>query len=289
MDGRTILGEQRMVGTRVLIVEDDASWQENFKDALEGLDYAIQIAESYEAADLKLDERHFHLVLVDLRLGEGTKELRGMTLVQKVAELDEGTSTIIVSGFADATIATEALKRYNAFYVIEKDKIDPRQFVDLVQAAVSRAEEEYMDRFASAMDFLSGGQDVHAWAAEILPVLLGSDRTLGLKDLNQLRDLLNVLLDGLYPLLHHRLENGVLIDRDAGIVRGRFWSKALGEAIVLELGGRQLIEGKVADAGAGHELAANGISARNQRVEVLGALGGTVYGHADVPFEEFAS
>lgn len=277
-----------MSAHRVLIVEDDPSWQENFKETVESLDYVAQLAGSFRVADSRLNRQHFHLVLVDLRLQEGAEELQGMKLVQKVAELDEGTSTIIVSGYADATIATEALKRFDAFYVIEKDRVDPRQFVELVQAAVSQADEKYRARFASAMDFLSAGQDVHSWAAEVLSALIGENRTLGLNDLNQLRDLLNVLLDGLFPLLHHRLEKRVLIDRDAGVVRGHYWSKALGDAIALELGSRELVEREIADAGELTELAVRGGIARREREHAVGDLGGIVYRLGDARFEDFA-
>lgn len=128
---------------RVLIVDDDSSWQENFKETVESIGFVARISGSYEDANAVLDRQHFHLVLVDLRLSEELQELAGMRLVEKVAELDEGTSTIIVSGYADATLATAALKQYGAFFVIEKEKIDVDQFIRLVQDAVSQAAEQY--------------------------------------------------------------------------------------------------------------------------------------------------
>jgi ActR/RegA family two-component response regulator len=277
-----------MLAHRVLIVDDDPSWQENFKETVEQLGCVAQLAGNFRGADSRLNRQHFHLVLVDLRLQEGAEDLQGMRLVEKVARLDEGTSTIIISGYADATIATEALKRFDAFYVIEKDRVDPRQFVELVHAAVSQADERYQARFASAMDFLSAGQDVHSWAAEVLSALVGENRTLGLNDLNQLRDLLNVLLDGLFPLLHHRLDLRVLVDRASGVVRGRYWSKALGEAIELKLGSRELVERGIVDAEELAELAAEGGTPRREREHTVGDLGGIVYRLGDASFYDFA-
>jgi ActR/RegA family two-component response regulator len=277
-----------MLAHRVLVVDDDTSWQENFKETVEHLGYDAQLAGDLRVADSSLNRRHFHLVLVDLRLQEGTEELQGMKLVEKVAQLDEGTSTIIISGYADATIATEALKRFDAFYVVEKDRIDPRQFVELVQAAISQADERYRARFASAMDFLSAGRDVHSWAAEVLSALIGENRTLGLIDLNRLRELLNALLDGLFPLLHHRLEPGVLVDRTSGVVRGRYWSKALGQAIAVKLGSRELIEREIVDVEESAGLDAEGGARQSERVSKAGDLGGIVYRLGEASFNDYA-
>ena len=166
---------------RVLIVDDDVSWQENLKETVESIDFVARVAGDFEEANAELDRRHFHLALVDLRLNEGSPEPVGMKLVQKVSQLDEGTSVIIISGYADATIATEALKRYDAFYVLEKEKTDVDQFVAVAKDAVSVASERYRDKFSSAIDFLRGDQDTHSWAALVC-------RCRGLKPLRHLPD-----------------------------------------------------------------------------------------------------
>jgi ActR/RegA family two-component response regulator len=272
---------------RVLIVEDDPSWQENFVEALAELNYALQVSATYEDADATLDRQHFHLVLIDLRLTEGTQEPEGMRLLQKVADQAAGTRTIIISGFADATIATQALKKYDAFYVIEKGKIDPHEFVELAKSAVAEADEQYRRTFSSAMEFLSGDQDVHTWAAEILQVILGTERTLSLRDLNQLRDLLNELLGDLHPLLHHRSDKQVQIDRAAGVVRARFWSKALGAPIVLKFGHRRQIDPTGEKAQRATDLQVEHGAVYGERTCAVGDLVGMISIPSEMPFEEF--
>jgi len=272
---------------RVLIVEDDASWQENFKETVESIGFASRISGSFEDANAVLDRQHFHLVLVDLRLNEELQELAGMKLVEKVAELDEGTSTIIVSGYADATLATAALKQYGAFYVVEKEKIDVDQFIRLVQDAVSQAAEQYRSKFSSAIDFLRGSQDTHSWAARVLQAIWGEDRTLGLRDLDEMRDLLNELLEGLFPLLRHKAEKSGVTDDIAGMVSARCWSKALGEPILIRCGRRELVNQGVGDVASAAGLRAQSGLARRVKAQFAGDLGGVVDVLAHTSFHDF--
>jgi ActR/RegA family two-component response regulator len=267
---------------RVLIVEDERSWQENFQEAIQGLGYAVQIASTFVEADSVLGRRHFHLVLIDLRLGERTQELEGMKLLEKIAGMSEGSSTIIISGYADATIATEALKRYDAFYVLEKDRIDSTRFIELVKEGVSQAEERYRRLFSSALDFLSGEQDVHTWASEILRAILGTERRLELRDLDRLRGLLNQLLVGLYPLLPSRLGETVRTQAEAGTVQARYWSKGLGEPILIAFGSNSGIARQVEDVDRLDALALQ------RQVIEDGELAGAVFVLNDAAFEEFS-
>jgi ActR/RegA family two-component response regulator len=292
-----------MLEHRVFVVDDDPSWQDVFREGIEDLNYTeikgkrkgrerytAQVASSYEEADAKLDRQHFHLALVDLRLQGGAEELKGMKLVRKIAELDEGTSTIIVSGYADATIATEALKKWKAFYLIEKEKLDAKHLTELVQGAVSLAEERYRTRFASAIDFLRRNQDINSWVAEILRAILqavSKKRTSELRDFFHLRDLLNELLADLYPLLYHRLDEGVIIDSDVGVVSCRCWSKALGKPILVKFGMWELANREVKDVDKAAEMLVQGGFVSRERVHRVADLGGIVYVLADIPFEDF--
>jgi ActR/RegA family two-component response regulator len=266
---------------RVLIVDDDVSWQENFKETVESIGFFARICGSYEDANAILDRQHFHLLLVDLRLDAELRDLVGMRLVEKVAESDEGTRTIIVSGYADATLATAALKQYGAYYLIEKEKIDIDQFTRLVQAAVLEADEAYRTKYSSAIDFLRGDQDTHAWAAGVLQAIWGEERILGLRDLDEMRDLLNGLLEGLFPLLRHKAGKSGIVDDQNGLVYARCWSKGLGEPILVRFGRRELVE---RDGGDGESRF--GV-ARRIRTHIVGDLGGVVDTLTEPVFQDF--
>lgn len=288
-----------MLQHRVFIVEDDPSWQDIFRESIEDLNYAevegerkkgeryiVQVASSYEEADAKLDRQHFHLALIDLRLQEDAEELEGIKLVQKIAELDEGTSTIIVSGYADATIATELLKRWNAFYVIEKEKLDAKQFAKLAKGAVSQAKNQYRTKFESAIDFLRGNQDIFPWVAKVLQAVLPTDR-ISDDDHRQLRNLLNELLADLYPLLHHRMDKGAIIDSEAGVVSARCWSKALGVPILVRFGRRELIDREVEDIDTRPEALVQRVFTQIKRDQIVADFRGIVYVPAYPPFDDF--
>jgi ActR/RegA family two-component response regulator len=266
---------------RVLIVDDDISWQENFKETVESIGFLARICGSYKDANAILDRQFFHLLLVDLRLDAELRDLAGMKLVEKVTGLDEGTRTIIVSGYADATLATAALKQYGAYYLIEKAKIDIDQFTRLVQEAVLEADEAYRSKYSSAIDFLRGDQDTHAWAAGVLQAIWGEDRILGLRDLDEMRDLLNGLLEGLFPLLRHKAEKSGIVDEEKRLVSTRCWSKGLGEPILIRFGRRQLAERDREDGESRSGVA------RRIRTHITGDLGGIVDTLTEAEFEDF--
>lgn len=274
---------------RVLIVEDDSSWQGIFRDTIMELnDVEIEVASSYEEADERLVKMHFHLALIDLRLSKDTEELKGTKLAQKIAELNEGTNTIIVSGYADPTITVKALKRWKASFLIEKgEKFDPGLLRKEVQGALSEASKQYRLRYSSAMDFLRGDQDLHSWASRVLRAILGSDKASTAEDLAHLRDLLNQLLKDLHPLLYHRADKGSIIDNEKGVASARCWSKARGEAVLVRFGKQGVIDRELEEARTRSESLAQRAFTQIERTPTVADLGGIVYVPAYPQFEDF--
>lgn len=230
-----------MLEDRILIVDDDPSWQELLRETIEELGaYDLRVATSYAEADALLDRQHFHLAFVDLRLRETERELEGKQIARKIFEQDEGTSIVIATGHADVGTAITALREWHVLDFVLKDAWDPGKVAGLVQAGIPAARAAYRARYESAIDFLRGEQALLPWVAQALevvapdPAVVRPDRRLG--------DFLNALLDGLSPLLPAHAAPGVAFDPLAGAASLRCWSKALGSPVTIQFGRQANIE-----------------------------------------------
>lgn len=272
-----------MLQDRILVVDDDPSWQELLRETIEGLGaYDLRVAGSFDEAVALLDRQHFHLAFVDLRLREAERELEGKAIARKIFEQDEGTSIVIATGHADVSTAITALKEWRVLDFVLKDDWDPGKVAELVRIGVPAARAAYRVRYESAVEFLRGDQAVLLWLAQALAVavpqsdVVRPDRRLG--------DLLNSLLDELYPLLPARATPEVMLDPHIGLAGLRCWSKALGSPVMIKFGRRDAVEA-VAAALTQHCPFARII--RTERDTGLGAVG-LVAVPAQPPFTDFA-
>lgn len=278
-----------MLEDRILVVDDDPSWQELLRECIETVvapaaklqpPFSLTVASSYAEADALLDRRHFHLAFVDLRLREDARELEGKKLARKLYELDEGTAVVIATGHADVSTAITALKEWKVLDFVLKDEWDPGKVSQLVQTGIPLARARYRANYESAVEFLRGEQAAFPWIARALQGV-APDVTLPRAD-HRLADFLNELLDGLYPLLHDRAAPDVVFDPATGTARDRLWSKALGLPVSLRFGRRAAIE---ADAGA----LAYGFCRAERVVDDEGlGIRGVVYVPDAPPVEAFA-
>jgi ActR/RegA family two-component response regulator len=266
-----------MLEDRILIVDDDPSWQELLRESVEavvgpgGNARSVTVAGSYAEAEALLARRHFHLAFVDLRLREEARELEGKQLARKITELDEGTGVVIATGHADVSTAITALKDWKVLDFILKDDWDPGKVAHLMQTGLPLARARYRARYESAVEFMRGERETYAWLAELLAALAsGCDLP---RPERRLGDFLNDLLAGLYPLLRLREAPAVALDAADGSAQACYWSKALGLPVIVRFG---------KPPAADHAPAACPAFARAERVIVDEQLGleGVVYAPA---------
>ena len=224
---------------RILVVDDDPSWQELLRESIAASagrgqrPRVVRVASALAEAEALLDRQHFHLAFVDLRLREDARDLEGRKLVQKLVALDEGVSIVIVTGHADVNTAITALKEWRVLDFVLKDAWEPDKVARLTLEGLAAARERYRQRYESAIDFLRGDQEIYPWVATALDVLAPDARTPRPERL--LGDFLNALLADLYPLLPQR-ERLPLFDRPAAAINLCCWSKALGSPVAIRLG-----------------------------------------------------
>ncbi len=100
---------------QIMLVDDEEIVGKRLKSSLEKEGYAIEFFLTGSEALKRLDEKHFDIVVTDIRIDE----IDGLEILDAVMENSPETKTIMITGYATAEIAREALAK-GAFDFIAK-------------------------------------------------------------------------------------------------------------------------------------------------------------------------
>ncbi|HKG60559.1 MAG TPA: sigma-54 dependent transcriptional regulator [Pyrinomonadaceae bacterium] len=114
----------------ILIVDDDRSVTGALATILNAAGYETLTTNSLVQAKSILSSRSFDLVLVDLRLADGT----GIELITHIKELTPDTEVILMTAFGSIEVTIEAIK-CGAYYYLEKP-FPPDRLLALVERAL---------------------------------------------------------------------------------------------------------------------------------------------------------
>jgi response regulator RpfG family c-di-GMP phosphodiesterase len=115
---------------RILIVDDEADFRNLLVEAVYGMGYPVEGAESAEAAVELVKDRHYAIMFTDLNMPGG---LSGLELLKEIQTIDPKTFCILMTGYATTEAAIQALKR-GAYDFIQK----PFKLAEL-EASLTRA------------------------------------------------------------------------------------------------------------------------------------------------------
>jgi len=105
-----------MIPETVLLVDDEAELRCSLREALEGDGYSVDDAEGTQSALIKLDSKHYPVIITDLNMPGGPS---GLELIQAVKAKAPKTLCIIITGYATLGVSIEAIKR-GAYDFIQK-------------------------------------------------------------------------------------------------------------------------------------------------------------------------
>ena len=91
---------------QILLVDDDKTFQTVTRSFLVDADYDVDIAESAEVAEERIQEKQYDLVLTDLRMGGRD----GIAFLHFISTWSPQTPVVMVTGFASVDSAVEAMK-----------------------------------------------------------------------------------------------------------------------------------------------------------------------------------
>ncbi len=99
----------------ILVVDDEPSIGELFKESLNEPGYQVTTTLSSLEALKLLNNRHFDLIFLDLLI----PELDGAELFRQIRQIDKKTPVAIITGFPDSDLMNRAMQ-YGPFTVIKK-------------------------------------------------------------------------------------------------------------------------------------------------------------------------
>jgi len=115
---------------RILVVDDEKSMREFLEIMLSQEGYDVTLAESGSKACQILDKHGFDLVITDIRM----KDVDGIDVLKKSRAVQPGTRVVLISAFATAETAVEAMKEGAYDYIPKPFKVN--EFKAIVEEAL---------------------------------------------------------------------------------------------------------------------------------------------------------
>jgi two-component system response regulator PilR (NtrC family) len=114
-----------MKSARILVVDDERSLREFLEIFFERDGYSVTTAASVAEALVALDADDFDVVISDVQMGEAS----GLELLRTVKETAPGCVVIMITAFATAETAIEAMKQGAYDYITKPFKVDELRLV----------------------------------------------------------------------------------------------------------------------------------------------------------------
>src|SRR5471032_2027453 len=114
----------------LLVVDDDPAFCRITKRAIEARGFAVRVAHDVEHAIRMAEDDPPEYALVDLKIPSAS----GLTLVQRLKQLDGGTCVVVLTGYASIATAIEAIKLGATHYLSKPARTEE------ILAAFKRAE-----------------------------------------------------------------------------------------------------------------------------------------------------
>jgi len=111
----------------ILVVDDDRSMREFLEILLTGEGYNVSLADSGESGCYALTSNSFDLVVTDIRM----KGVNGLDVLRKAKEVNSDTMVVMISAFATADTAVEAMREGAYDYIPKPFKV--REFKKIIK------------------------------------------------------------------------------------------------------------------------------------------------------------
>jgi len=126
---------------RVLIVDDDRAMCQLLIDLLREEGYETDVAYEGETALQKSRQSYFDLTITDLMM----PKMRGVELVQRLREIDNGALVLLITGFGTIESAVEAM-RAGAFHYVTKPFRNEEILIQIKRALEQKRLEQEVQR-----------------------------------------------------------------------------------------------------------------------------------------------
>ena len=121
---------------KILVVDDDDSLLESMVHILESEGYLVDVARSGFEAEMKLKNRAYNLVLLDIKLPDTT----GVDLLSKINKYTPRTKKIVLTGFPDTETAIRSVNEKADAYLVKP--FDPDKLIQVIKENLEQQKQE---------------------------------------------------------------------------------------------------------------------------------------------------
>ena len=123
---------------RVLVVDDDPSWQQVLIEILSDLGLTVDVTGDKESAVSAIRAKSHRLAVIDLSLDAANhRNQDGFEVLEALHRYDPGCVAVLLSGYATVEIAVSALTEHRALSCIRKERFVRSEFRDLVHQGLA--------------------------------------------------------------------------------------------------------------------------------------------------------
>lgn len=215
----------------LLVVEDNVGPQKMLRRLGESFGYEVYIADTRDDAMELIGRRRFDVAMVDKRLVENDPKNRdGLVVLEQLQRRGEQTRAYLITGYGVYDDAIEAQK-YGAVGILKK-YLDPAQTEAGITAALT-SEQTFVRPHREIRGPLAfrGSDKPGNWESHATTFLGGGT--------GPLLQLLDTLAETCEPLLERREDEGVQ-PVSGHVMAGLYWSRGLGEAVVIVIANDKL-------------------------------------------------
>jgi ActR/RegA family two-component response regulator len=214
-----------------LIVEDTVAYQQSYRRAVERQEGEAVIASSYDEAVQAIRRRLFPVAIVDVVLSEKDEtNMDGLKVLEFISRMGDTTNSVLITGYGTFQVAKEAFRTHDVFEGLQKGAP-----LSTVETTISRAYEKFQER--SSREKLTY---TPVLKGPVGPLWEWEDRALRACSpkggADGLYRFLDSLLRDLIPLIHYASLHGCIVDDKERVVMGLFWSRRVGQAVLLAFG-----------------------------------------------------
>lgn len=227
-------GSNTTVGLRpksVLIVDDNKGVQSTLTEIITEAGLEAVTASSRKEALALCDRRAFDVAFVDKRLVEyNHKNQDGLAIIRHINKKNEGTYLVLLTGYGEYGDAVQLSKDVGEFKPMQKD-VEQAKMEEEIREVLDEATSRPLPDFKKGLSArLFCGQEVPGnWEIKATSILKPAVKLLGLMNL------LDEIAQTCNPLFERPSDNGIQITSTEAIMAGLYWSRGVGEAVIILL------------------------------------------------------
>ncbi len=160
-----------MANLYVLVVEDDATWQDLYLDMLKDAGFRPVIVSTLAEAEAALTQYQYVLAVIDISLSFADYANRGgVKVLKQILQLPSRLPAIVVTGHATIDLAIETLAELNAVHFFRKDNFNRREFMAVAKREALTADllQILSSREREVLQLMSQGKSNQKIADEII-------------------------------------------------------------------------------------------------------------------------